>query len=403
MNSQTILIGDCAETLKTIPDESVDLIVTDPPYGYEFMGLDWDKALPSLDALKECFRVLKHGSFGFFMCAPRQDVMGEMISQLRKAGFETAFSSIFWIYTTGMPKSANTIKLLAQRYGDKVILTSEIINEQFTKFDGSYLGLQLKPAAEPILVVMRPIAEKTYLDQALKNNHGISWLKDCKIPWAIDDSKICEDEEDSTGRFPANVLCCDDALNDGRINKGTNETMARIAGAGALGQNKGWNAHNNKPTIHITCNDTGSYSRFFDLDAWFRNKLPTGIQDAYPALIVPKPTIEEKNKYAENNHPTVKPIKLMAYLITMGSRTGEVILDPYVGSGTTLEAANLLDRKFIGCELDPKYKNLIEARAYMRSFTKSNKSMIQSVVSDWISDEDVIQPDEDTSNWFNDI
>ena len=65
-----ILIGDCAETLKGVETESVDLIVTDPLYGYNFMGLDWDKALLSLESLKECCRVLKHGAFGFFMCAP---------------------------------------------------------------------------------------------------------------------------------------------------------------------------------------------------------------------------------------------------------------------------------------------------------------------------------------------
>ena len=93
-----ILIGDCAETLKGVETESVDLIVTDPPYGYNFMGLDWDKALPSLESLKECCRVLKHGAFGFFMCAPRQDCLGEMIHLLGKAGFETGFSSIYWAY-----------------------------------------------------------------------------------------------------------------------------------------------------------------------------------------------------------------------------------------------------------------------------------------------------------------
>ena len=69
-----ILIGDCAETLKNIETESVDLIVTDPPYGYNFLGLQWDKALPSLESLKESLRVLKPGGFGFFMCSPKQDL-----------------------------------------------------------------------------------------------------------------------------------------------------------------------------------------------------------------------------------------------------------------------------------------------------------------------------------------
>jgi len=97
--------------------------------------------------------------------------------------------------------------------------------------------------------------------------------------------------------------------------------------------------------------------------------LPKDARKTYPALIVPKPTPAERNKYAENIHPTVKPLKLMSYLITMGSREGDLVLDPFAGSGTTLEAANTLKRRFIGCELDPQWKPVIEARAYMRTNT----------------------------------
>jgi DNA modification methylase len=185
------------------------------------------------------------------------------------------------------------------------------------------------------------------------------------------DTQMLNNIPNENGRFPANLLVCADALNNGKITYGNNKPNARTAGAGAFGQNKGWNKHENKPTVHVTCNDTGSTSRFFDLDAWFRSKLPKGIQDAYPCLIVPKPSKSEKNRYVENNHPTVKPLKLMSYLITMGSREGDLVLDPYAGSGTTLEAANMLNRRFIGCELDPQYKDLIESRAFMRAAVKA--------------------------------
>ena len=84
-------------------------------------------------------------------------------------------------------------------------------------------------------------------------------------------------------------------------------------------------------------------------------------------MIVPKPHKNEKSKYIENTHPTVKPLKLMSYLITMGSREGDLVLDPFCGSGTTLEAANMLKRRFTGCELDEKWKPIIEARAFKRS------------------------------------
>jgi DNA modification methylase len=150
------------------------------------------------------------------------------------------------------------------------------------------------------------------------------------------DIQIINNIPNDNGRFPANLLVSGDALNNGDVER-----------------------------------DAGSYSRFFDLDAWFRSKLPEQAQKTYPALIVPKPSKSEKNKYAENIHPTVKQLKLMSYLITMGSREGDLVLDPFAGSGTTLEAANMLKRRFIGCELDEKYKDLIESRAFMRTKTKN--------------------------------
>ena len=334
-----ILIGDCAETLKNIETESVDLIVTDPPYSLSFRGLSWDKALPSLEALKECCRVLKHGAFAFFMCSTQQKMLSHMIVRLSEAGFETRFSSIYWTYARGQPK--------------------------INKVGEAFAASSIKPATEVILICMKSLAANSYSEQFLKNSKGVLWFGDCKIPYAIENSEI------DTGRFPANVLCCDDVLNNGDIHYGKNKIVTRTAGAGALGQNAGWNAHQNKPTVHTGYDDTGSYSRFFDLDAWFKAKLPEQAQKTFPYLIVPKPSKNEKNRHGVNEHPTVKPLKLMSYLITMGSREGDLVLDPFAGSGTTLEAANMLKRRFIGCELDEKYKDLIEARAFMRTTVKS--------------------------------
>ena len=426
-----ILFGDCAETLKSIADESVDLIVTDPPYGYNFMGLSWDRALPSLESLKECLRVLKSGAIAFIMCSPRQDVLCEMIYRLKKAGFKTGFSSISWVYSTGFAKISDTSKLIDKKLGaerevigkslaqpchtnnqrkesqlgyrDGDILQERLerikengglditapATEEAKKFSGAYNGFNVKPATEVILVVMKQLSEKSYTDQALKNGKGVSWLTDCKIPWASDDDmwkardgvvmntegRTCygsyneyDRAPDNNGRFPANLLVSDDALNDGRITK--SKQGVRIAGAGALGQNTGWNDHQNKPTAHYNPGDSGSFSRYFDLDAWFKARLPEAAQKTYPYLIVPKPSKNEKNKHGMNNHPTVKPLKLMSYLITMGSREGDLVLDPFAGSGTTLEAANMLKRRFIGCESDEKYRDIIEARAHARGYSR---------------------------------
>ena len=187
---------------------------------------------------------------------------------------------------------------------------------------------------------MKPLSEKTYTAQALKNGKGCTWLDDCRIPWDRRHSSGSGQENyELEDRFPANILVSDDALNDGTVTKSQYGTVTR---------------------------DIGSHSRYFSLNAWFQARLPEAVQKTFPSLVVPKPHKNEKSKYCQNDHPTVKPLKLMSYLIVMGSREGDIVLDPYCGSGTTLEAAKMLKRRFIGCELDPKWKPVIEARAYMR-------------------------------------
>jgi len=95
-----IICGDCGEVMAGLVDESVDLIVTDPPYGWEFMGKDWDKAVPSVDIWRECVRVLKPGAFAFVMSGPRMDCLSEMGKRLGEAGFEIGFSPLFWVYAS---------------------------------------------------------------------------------------------------------------------------------------------------------------------------------------------------------------------------------------------------------------------------------------------------------------
>ena len=112
-----ILHGDSLDLLKELDDNSVDSIVTDPPYGYSFMGKDWDKALPSIDIWKECVRVLKPGAFAFVMSAPRSDVHSRMCLMLEDAGFRIDFTPIAWTYATGFPKAMNIGKKVDKRLG----------------------------------------------------------------------------------------------------------------------------------------------------------------------------------------------------------------------------------------------------------------------------------------------
>ncbi len=397
-----IIHNDCLKELQTFADASIDFVCTDPPYGYGFMGLDWDKAVPGVDIWKECLRVLKPGAFMCVMSAPRADVQCAMISRLIEAGFRLDFTPLYWTYASGFPKAGNMAKLIDKRLGiqqektgivrrdgsgsgelvtahgrdsqlQTVFEQTRATSSQAKALDGSYAGFQPKPAVEVILIAMKPLSEKTFVDQALKNGKGISWLDEGRIsfdnPSDMWQSTTADDmrggifknteqkrhldrrkEPNQAGRFPANLLVSDDVLNNG------------IA---------------------------GSYSRYFDLDAWWATTLPF--------LIVPKAAKSERNQglqhlpdtvtallplrskdirgdidtddptigrqvITKNCHPTVKPLKLMSYLLTLFSRPGDTVLDPFVGSGTTCVAATMLGRASIGIEREAAYVEIAKAR-----------------------------------------
>ena len=200
--------ADCLNVLKELSTQSIDLLVTDPPYGIGFMGKSWDKALPDKQIWQECFRVLKDGAFAFVMSIPRADCLSRMIIGLEDAGFNVGFSPIFWAYASGFPKAQNIGKAVDKRFGVKGEVVGKYqfpnghqrtvprgankntatpamegtpkqrditspITPQAKALDGSYSGCQLKPAVEVIIVAMKPLSEKTYVDQALKNRKGI--------------------------------------------------------------------------------------------------------------------------------------------------------------------------------------------------------------------------------------
>jgi len=464
----TIHTADCLTLLRTMPEGCVDVLVTDPPYGLAFMGKDWDKALPGIEVWQECLRVLKPGAFAFVMSIPRSDCYARMIGRLIKAGFDVSFTPIFWAYATGFPKAMNVAKATMKKVGDpgEVIgteridvgiqsgsmhagRTSKLIQRDIRvptdprakTLEGSYGGFQPKPAVEIIIVAMKPMSKKTFIDQALKNRKGVTWLDDCRIPylsdedkpkdtvapgWSAQDKKNAEEgyrpkqyttedfdwKSDQKGRFPANLLVNDDVLDDGQERKSTGGINEGKLGKRVYGTFK-------NETIGTGAGgygDAGSFSRYFDLDKWWveqLRQLPESVQRVFPFLIVPKAGKSEKNagvgtvsaghvvkmtqhggawlcecgrKYAAglescprcgsterelyevgsrpvgNTHPTVKPLKLMSYLVTLGSREGDVVLDPFVGSGTTALAARLLGRRFLAIEINPEYVEIAKAR-----------------------------------------
>lgn len=433
MNSE-LINGDSLVELKKLDDNVIDLVATDPPYGYSFMGKEWDKALPDKGIWSECLRVLKPGSFAYIMSSPRQDVLWRMMSDLESVGFNTTFTSMYWAYATGFPKALNVSKAVDKRLGVKAevigrnpnsIENSDKSNtiyesgtvgktdyitkpssEQAKKLDGSYAGFQPKPAVEVIIVCMKPLEEKGYIDQALKNGKGVSWFDDCRIPSEGNEHhrstvakadtgnditfqtsgfrKEFEPVNSEKGRYPANLLVSDNAVDIGKVTKSSGGINEGKIGTSIYGEYKNKTIGNNAGGL---C-DSGDFSRYFDLDKWWEAQF----------IITPKASKSEKNKGCEdfdekfqanaefrpnhledakagssgkphgrytpmkNNHPTVKPIKLMSYLITLGSRKGDIVLDPFMGSGTTPLASKQLGRDYIGIERDPEYFKICQAR-----------------------------------------
>jgi len=308
-NNIQLYLGDCLDILSTFSDKSIDLILTDPPYQLAsitkrfgkkgsapakfgkdgafqrasrgFMGKKWD-VLPPIETWKEVLRVMKPGAFAFIMTTPRQDSLCQILMDLSEAGFCMGFSSIYWSYASGFPKASNIGKMVGKRLGkkrkkigkgksgkanthkssyqmanqgDKNTFDGEYeITKGDSPLEGSYAGFQPKPSIEIIIVAMKPIEEKTYVDQAMKNNHGITWLDDARIPYKNEKDMIPQLRDDKRevnagkmyrgnslnesktkatiggskeGRFPANLIVSDDSLNDGKISKSPSGKVKR--------------------------------------------------------------------------------------------------------------------------------------------------------------------------------
>jgi site-specific DNA-methyltransferase (adenine-specific) len=412
-----IYLGDNLDVLPSFETDSFDCMVTDPPYGISFLNKKWDDEVPAVKIWKECLRVLKPGAFAFVMTSVRQDVLARTITNLDDAGFAIPFSPLFWTYATGFPKGSSISKIIDKRAGAaqktighyqspdgrkrdysksrtekdaKIFKTNRDahnkagrpitapVTEKAKEFIGAYPGFSPKPAVEMIAVVMKPLESgcNSYVDQVVRNGHGCTWLENCKMPIAEGDQKgsgsnsgITEREDSqkidftgnerfppdqTTGRFPTNLLCEDDVLNEG------------LRGL--------------------------SYSRYFSLEEWFGERikhLPKEAMKTFPWLVVPKPSTSEKEKHLEklekktkaykghkrgfvasavnadgserkairarNIHPTIKPLKLMNWLIVLGTQEGEIVLDPFLGSGTTLLAAKMTGRYCAGIEMSKEY------------------------------------------------
>lgn len=327
-----ILHGDCLDKLKQLEDNSVDSVVTDPPYGLAFMGKKWDYDVPSIAIWQEALRVLKPG--GHLLSFGGTRTYHRMVVNIEDAGFEIR-DQIQWLYGSGFPKSHN----IEKASGDE-------------KYKG--WGTALKPANEPICLARKPLEKGlTIAENVLKWGVGGLNIDATRIGtsentgrvsgktaiWSSDIAPV-KTETHSQGRFPANLILDETAAE--MLDEQSGISKAKPGRAGKRG-GKGFGFFDDEKSKNETGiwpqDQGGGASRFF---------------------YVAKASKRERGE--DNNHPTVKPIKLMEYLCKLITPPNGVVLDPFMGSGSTGVAAKSLGFKFIGIEREKEYVEIAEKR-----------------------------------------
>ena len=323
--SATIHHGDCIEVMQTMPENSIDAIVTDPPYGLGFRGRKWDALPPGKEWAEECLRVLKPG--GHILAFGGSRTWHRLAVAIEDGGFEMR-DSIAWLYGTGLPKHRAA----------------------------------LKPAFEPIVMGRKPFKGSLATNEATHGTGALNidasrigttvetWPKSRmyggKSPVSMTISSVTQAAQPTgpapSGRWPANVI----------LDESTAAELDQQSGV----QRDGVAVNRNRNGSE----DAGSYS-----GGWRKDTKDSGygsIVGASRFFYVAKAPKKERPNVDGAVHPTVKPLTLMRHLIKLVTPEGGTILDTFAGSGTTLEAATLEGYESIGIENEAEYLPLIQHR-----------------------------------------
>jgi len=409
----TIYNGDCLEVLRALPDASVDAVVTDPPYGLEFMGKEWDRfgrdtgnhahreaprftsdhmgkgfdKMPNTYEAgrpfqrwcelwaAECLRVLKPG--GHLLAFGGTRTWHRLACAIEDAGFEVR-DSIAWMYGSGFPKSLDVSKAIDKAAGaERQVIDFKRTNVgmqggNFTAGseqadvpvtapatdaarEWSGWGTALKPAHEPIVVARKPLMG-TVAANVLEHGTGALNIDGCRIgtePRTFDSKGIRPgqghyvgddwqpDRASVTvaGRWPANVVLDEDQAAELDQQSGWSKTPSKVT----RGPDRSPSSFGLRTESEVAAcyGDSGGASRFF---------------------YVAKAPARERPKVDGTAHPTVKPLTLMRWLCRLVTPPDGVILEPFAGSGTTVEAALLEGFRVVAIEREADYLPLIQAR-----------------------------------------
>ena len=403
--------GNCLEVMATMAENSIDSIVTDPPYELGFMGKSWDSSgvAFNIEVWQEALRVLKPG--GHLLAFSGSRTYHRMAVAIEDAGFEIR-DQIMWIYGSGFPKSHNVSKGINKAAGAEREVVGKMANPASSIYSQSEndmsrdvnitapatpaakqwdgWGTALKPAHEPIVVARKPLIG-TVANNVLTFGTGGLNIDGSRVGsegGTARDGKADQPNDSgwenmrghgiaelNAGRWPANV-----------IHDGSDEVVALFPSnvKGQIGMKKDVGDFRfitgdieTVQKFNYGTTDSGSAARFFycaKAGKKDRNEGLDGFDDkARPTMgngIGGQPNQQIENN--KNHHPTVKPTSLMQYLVRLVTPPNGIVLDPFLGSGSTGKAAMYEGFNFIGIELTPEYLPIAEARI---EFALQNKEL----------------------------
>ena len=373
--------GDCLEVLRTLPDNSVDACVTDPPYGLAFMGKRWDYDVPSSEVWQEVLRVLKPG--GHLLAFAGTRTQHRMAVRIEDAGFEIR-DMIAWVYGSGFPKSLDVSKAIDSQDAVKEqqerryrftawvrstgVTSKQIDDATQTKMGNHYTTHPSQPAImtrehlEACRHLFQSIPQwveaeadiRSIESQTLKNREVVGVQKNAMSGWDMDggtqfkDRNITAPATEAAKQWQGWGTALKPALEP--------ITMARAPLSGTVAAN-------------VLEHGTGAVNvdgcRVGDEGGRFPANLIHDGSDEVTGLF-PEDDGEsaarffycakaDQSERRNSKHPTVKPVALMRYLVRLVCPAGGVVLDPFAGSGTTLEAARLEHCRAIGIEREAEY------------------------------------------------
>ena len=386
--------GDCLEVLRSMPDCSVDSIVTDPPYGLSFMGKKWDYDVPSVDVWVECLRVLKPG--GHLLAFAGTRTQHRMAGRIEDAGFEIR-DMIAWVYGSGFPKSLDVSKAIdkmdaaeeqeARRYRfTEWVRSTGITSKQIDEATGTNMGGHYTTAASQPAIMTREHLE------ACRHLLGEvpAWVEQEADIRSVESKNFAEREVVGTktaGMGSGNTFGMLQSEGD---NANANKTLDITApSTDAAKQWQGWGTAlkpalepitvARKPLVgtvaeNVLQHGTGAINvdgGRVEGGRWPANFIHDGSEEATDLL---KDSARffycakaSKADRGENHHPTVKPTDLMRYLCRLVTPPNGIVLDPFNGSGSTGCAAVLEGFQYIGIEREAEYIAISEKRIQARS------------------------------------